>query len=117
VALASSQPANAEQEKAFNVTQNILQSHPDIQGLFACNDVMALGALQACQAMGRKDVKIVGFDASDDARAAIEAGTMLGSVAQYPREMGRLGVEAALRRLKGEKLDAYLPTKVDVIHR
>lgn len=116
VTLASSQPANAEQEKAFNVTQNILQSHPDIQGLFACNDVMALGALQACQSMGRKDVKIVGFDASDDARAAIQAGTMLGSVAQYPREMGRLGVESALRRLKGEKLEPYLPTKVDVIH-
>ncbi len=117
VVLASSQPANAEQEKAFNVTQNILQSQKDIQGLFACNDVMALGALQACKSMGRGDVKIVGFDASDDARKAILDGTMLGSVAQYPREMGRLGVESALRRLKGETLEPYIPTKVDVIHR
>ncbi|GMU51931.1 MAG: transporter [Candidatus Xenobia bacterium] len=113
--LAASQTANAEQEKAFNVTQNLLQTDPDVQGLFACNDVMALGALQACKAMRRGDILIVGFDASDDARAAIKAGTMAGSVAQYPREMGRLGVESALKVLAGETLSDTLPTKVDVI--
>lgn len=117
MSLAASQTANAEQEKAFNVTQNLLQSDPDVQGLFAANDVMALGALQACKQMRRTDLVIVGFDASDDARAAIRAGTMAGSVAQYPREMGRLGVESALERLQGKELPAYIPTKVDVIDR
>ncbi len=113
--LAASQTANAEQEKAFNVTQNLLQTDPDVQGLFACNDVMALGALQACKAMRRSDILIVGFDASDDARAAIRDGTMAGSVAQYPREMGRLGVESALELLSGKTISDTLPTKVDVI--
>ncbi|MEW6281318.1 MAG: substrate-binding domain-containing protein [Candidatus Eremiobacterota bacterium] len=117
VRLAASQTANAEQEKAFNVTQNLLQSDPDVQGLFACNDVMALGALQACRSMGREDILIVGFDASDDAREAIRQGQMLGSVAQYPREMGRLGVDSALRVLRGERLPDYVPTKVDVVDR
>ncbi len=115
--VAASQTANAEQEKAFNVTQNLLQSDPNIQGIFAANDVMALGALQACKQMRRDDIVIVGFDASDDARAAIKEGTMAGSVAQYPREMGRLGVESALERLNGKTLPAYIPTKVDVIDR
>jgi len=115
VVVAASQTANAEQEKAFNVTQNLLQSNPDIQGIFGCNDVMALGALAACKSMGRKEIVIVGFDASSPGRQAIQDGTMSGSVAQYPSEMGRLGVEKALAVLKGEKLPDYLPTKVDVV--
>lgn len=115
VALAASQTANAEQEKAYNVTQNILQADPDVQGLFACNDVMALGALKAALDMGRDDLVVVGFDASDDARNAVRAGTMAGSVAQYPGEMGRLGVESALKLLGGESLPPYIPTKVEVI--
>ncbi|MBS2036101.1 substrate-binding domain-containing protein [bacterium] len=115
VVVAASQTANAEQEKAFNVTQNLLQSNPDIQGIFGCNDVMALGALAACKSMGRKDIVIVGFDASAPGRQAIQNGEMSGSVAQYPSEMGRLGVEDALAVLKGQKLPDYVPTKVDVV--
>ncbi|MBN9413937.1 MAG: substrate-binding domain-containing protein [Candidatus Eremiobacteraeota bacterium] len=115
VQVAASQTANAEQEKAFNVTQNLLQSNPDIQGIFGCNDVMALGAMAACKSMNRKDIVIVGFDASAPGRQAIQEGSMAGSVAQYPGEMGRLGVEKALAVLKGEKLPDYLPTKVDVV--
>jgi len=113
--IAASQTANCEQEKAFNVTQNLLQADPNIQGIFACNDVMAMGAVQALKAMGRKDILVVGFDASADARKAIGAGDMLGSVAQYPREMGRIGVERAQAVLNGEKLAPYIPTKVDVV--
>ena len=115
VQVAASQTANAEQEKAFNVTQNLLQSNQDIQGIFGCNDVMALGAMAACKSMNRKDIVIVGFDASAPGRQAIQAGTMAGSVAQYPSEMGRLGIEKALAVLNGEKLPDYLPTKVDVV--
>jgi ribose/xylose/arabinose/galactoside ABC-type transport system permease subunit/ABC-type sugar transport system substrate-binding protein len=115
VRVAASQTANAEQEKAFNVTQNLLQSQPDASGIFACNDVMALGAMAACKSMNRQDVLVVGFDASGPGREAIKAGGMLGSVAQYPGEMGRLGVEKALEVLGGKKLPAYVPTRVDVI--
>jgi ribose/xylose/arabinose/galactoside ABC-type transport system permease subunit/ABC-type sugar transport system substrate-binding protein len=117
VTVAASQTANAEQEKAFNVCQNVLESDPNIQGIFAANDVMALGAMSACASMGRRDIKIVGFDASGPGRAAIKAGTMLGSVAQYPSEMGRLSVVNAVVRLKGVALPAYIPTKVEVIDR
>lgn len=117
VRVAVSQTANAEQEKAFNVTQNVLQSHPQIKGIFGCNDVMALGAMAACQSMHRNDVVIVGFDASGPGRDAIREGKMAGSVAQYATEMGRLGVEKALERLGGASLPPYVPTKVEVIDR
>lgn len=115
VVLAASQTAHAEQEKAFNVTQNLLQAKPDVQGIFGCNDVMALGAMAACKAMNRPDIRIVGFDASAPAREAMQQGSMVGSVAQYPAEMGRLGVEKALECLAGRPLPAYVPTKVEVV--
>ncbi|HEY3998803.1 MAG TPA: sugar ABC transporter substrate-binding protein, partial [Candidatus Xenobia bacterium] len=113
--IVASQPANWEQEKAFNVTQNVLQAHPEVQGIFCCNDVMAMGALEALSSANRKDVLLVGFDASADARKAIKAGTMLASVAQYPSEMGRISVESAVNLLGGKSLPPYIPTKVEVI--
>ncbi|MGE0495978.1 MAG: substrate-binding domain-containing protein [Vulcanimicrobiota bacterium] len=115
IEVVSSQPANADQEKAYSVTQNLFQAHPEITAVFACNDVMALGALRALESMGRQDVKVVGFDASDDARNAIKNGKMLASVAQYPSEMGRLGVVNAVKLLQGEKIPALVPTKVEVV--
>jgi ribose transport system substrate-binding protein len=113
--LVVTQPGNADQEKAFSVTQNMFQANSDIQGLFACNDVMALGALRALEGMDRGDVRVVGFDASDDVRAAIGKGTMLGSIAQYPDEMGRLGVVNAVKLLQGERVPNAIGTKVEVV--
>lgn len=110
-----SQPGNCDQEKAFSVTQNMFQSQPDIDGIFCCNDVMAMGALRALDGMGNQDVQVVGFDASDDARASIAQGRMLASVAQYPSEMGRLSVLHAVDILSGQSLPEAIGTKVEVI--
>lgn len=113
--MVTSQPGNADQEKAYSVTQNMFQANPEIQAVFCCNDVMAMGALRALQGMGRNDVLVMGFDASDDARAAISRGQMLGSVAQYPGEMGRLSVLNAVKLLSGEEIPGSVATKVEVI--
>ena len=107
MAVVASQPANWERDQGFTVFQNMLQAHPDIDALFACNDLMALGALEAIAAAGRSGrIRVVGFDALDDARKAIDAGRMEASMAQSPRDMGRLAVEAAARVLKGETVPA-----------
>ena len=105
--IVASQPANWERDQGFTVFQNMLQAHPDVDALFACNDLMALGAVEAIAAAGRSGrIRVVGFDALDDARKAIDAGRMDASMAQSPRDMGRLGVEAAARLLKGETVPA-----------
>ena len=65
------QPANSERGLGMTVMENMLQAHPDIQGVFATNDEMALGALRAIQAAG-KDIITVGFDGSPDALKSIE---------------------------------------------
>ncbi len=101
--IVASQPANWERDLGFTVFQNMLQAHSDIDALFACSDLMALGAVEAIAAAGRSgSIRVVGFDALDDARKMIEAGRMNASVAQSPRDMGRIAVESAARLLRGD---------------
>jgi ribose transport system substrate-binding protein len=114
--IVASQPANMERDQAFNVTQNILQAHPGITALFACNDVMALGALEAIAAAGKgAAVSVVGFDAQDDARKAITEKRMAATIAQNPREMGRLAVLTAHRLIKGETVPAEQPVAISLV--
>jgi len=111
-----SQTANWERDQGYNVFQNLLQSHPDLSGVFACNDLMALGAVEAiaaAQKTGR--VLVVGFDATGDARDAIRKGTMAGSVAQHPEEMGRLAVENALALIRQQTILNEIPVTVELI--
>ena len=116
VQILASQPANWERDQGFNVCQNLLQSHPDLQGVFACNDLMALGAVEAI-GMAQKTGKlvVVGFDATGDARAAIQKGTMDASVAQNPEQMGRLAVENALAVIQGKTIPTEVPVPVELI--
>lgn len=114
----ASQPANWERDQGFNVCQNLLQAHPDFNALFACNDMMALGAMEAISAADKSgQIAIVGFDAIADARQAILAGTLAASVAQFPAEMGRLAVENAVKLLHGETLPKFTPVKIELIKR
>lgn len=113
-----SQPANWERDQGFNVMQNLMQAHRAIDAVFACNDLMALGALEAIAAAGKTGrIKVVGFDAIDEARKEIAAGRMAASVAQHPAEMGRLAVENALKAIKGEPVPNYIPVTLELITR
>ena len=114
--IVASQPANMERDQAFNVTQNILQAHPDITALFACNDVMALGALEAIAAAKKGGaISVVGFDAQDDARKAITEKRMAATIAQNPREMGRMAVITAMKLIKGETVPAEQPVAISLV--
>lgn len=118
IAIVASQPANWERDQGFTVLQNLLQAHPDIDAVFACNDLMALGAIEAIAAAGRTGrIRVIGFDAVDDAKAAIQAGTMEASVAQFPFEMGRVAVESAVKVLRGERLPADIGVKLELVTR
>jgi ribose transport system substrate-binding protein len=102
VKVVASQTANWERDQGYNVFQNMLQANPHIDALFACSDLMALGAIEAIAAAGKTGrIRVIGFDAVDDARQAIAAGTMLASVAQFPGEMGRIAVEDAVALVRG----------------
>lgn len=116
LSVVASQTANWERDQAFNVMQNMLQAHADIGAVFACNDVMALGAVEAIAAAGRTaSIRVVGFDAQDDARKAVTEQRMAGTIAQNPREMGRLAMLTAARLLKGEAVAAEQPVPIALI--
>jgi ribose transport system substrate-binding protein len=106
VELVATQTANFDRDEGFTVAQNIFQANPDLAGLFAQNDEMALGAVEAAREAGTlDDLVIVGFDAIDDALQAIQDGDMEGTIAQQPSEMGRLSVEAAADIAAGEEVE------------
>lgn len=97
VELLMREPADFEREQARAIFARILQDEPEIDAVFAHNDAMALGAMEAAQAVHRNDeIVFIGFDAISEAIDAIEAGDLRATVAQQPKEMGRLAVELAV---------------------
>jgi ribose transport system substrate-binding protein len=116
IKIIASQTANWEREQGFTVFQNMLQAHPDIDTVFACNDMMALGAIEAIAGAGRTGkIRVLGFDAVDDARRALMAGTMEATVAQYPDEMGRVAVETAVKVLRGEPVQSDVVVRIGLV--
>src|SRR5437867_6883785 len=116
IVIVASQTANWERDQGFNVFQNILQSHPDVQAVFACSDLMALGAVEAIRTAKRRgDIIVVGFDAFSEAQDAVKAGTMHATVAQSPSIMGALAVENALHALRGEPLQENIRVNIKLV--
>jgi ribose transport system substrate-binding protein len=114
IELVAKQSANFNRAEGLRVMENILQAHPDIDAVFAQNDGMALGAVEALRAAGKLDqVVVVGFDAIDDAVKAVEDGEMAGTIAQQPALMGSLAVEKAFNYL--ETGSVYIPVDLKVV--
>ena len=87
--LVASQTANFDRAEGLTVMENLLQAHPDVKAVFCQNDEMALGASEAIKTSG-KDIVVVGFDGNEDAISAVEDGSLSATVAQKPKEMGKL---------------------------
>ncbi|MBC7326851.1 substrate-binding domain-containing protein [bacterium] len=116
VKVVAKRPADSRRDLAMKVMEDILQRHPDLDGVFAQNDEMALGALQAIEAAGKLGkIKVIGFDGNKDALEAIKAGKMLATVAQLPEEMGKMAVDVALKVLKGEKVEKNIYVPVTLV--
>jgi len=107
-----SQPGDWDTQRGYDQATNALTAHPNLNGIFTANDQMALGAFAAAQALGRDDVVIIGYDANDDAVQMVLAGELFGTVAQYPADMGRQGVEAAVAAMRGESVAENIATLI-----
>ncbi|WP_425284908.1 D-ribose ABC transporter substrate-binding protein [Devosia crocina] len=98
--MVAQQSANWSQTEAFTKMESILQANPDIKGVIAGNDTMAMGALAALEAAGRSDVIVVGFDGSNDVRDAIISGKVTATVLQPAYRQAQWAVELADKYLK-----------------
>ncbi|AWW39480.1 MULTISPECIES: substrate-binding domain-containing protein [Streptomyces] len=115
IKVVAKQPADFDRTKGLDVMTNLLQAHPDVDGVFAENDEMALGAIKALGSKAGKSVQVVGFDGTPDGLTAVENGTLFASVAQQPKELGRIAVDNALRAADGEKLSQLVKVPVKVV--
>lgn len=110
----TSQTAEFDRTKGLNVMENILQGNKDIQAVFAHNDEMALGAIEAIKAAG-KDIIVVGFDGNDDALKAVESGELKATIAQQPALIGEEAVNASEKILKGDKVDDTISVPLKLV--
>ncbi|MEV1238741.1 substrate-binding domain-containing protein [Nonomuraea sp. NPDC050022] len=114
IQVVAQQPADFDRTKGLDVMTNLLQSNPGLDGVFAENDEMALGAIKALGAKAGKEVKVVGFDGTPDGLKAVKAGTMNASVAQQPALLGQQAVAAAVKAAMGEKIEKTVAVPVKV---
>ena len=110
----ASQTANFNRTEGMSVMENMLQADGDIKAVFAANDEMALGAVEAMSGAG-KNVLVVGFDATDDAIAAVKAGRMAATVAQQPELIDSTAVENAVNLINGVSIPSSIPVEVTLI--
>ena len=108
--------ADGQRAKAMAVMEDMLQAHRDLKGVFGINDDSALGALSVLEAAGRKDIVIVGFDATPEAQKAILRGSALkADVAQHPRAIGQKVIEMVARSLAGESVPPVVAVEVGLV--
>lgn len=103
-------------DDALKAAEDLLQGNPNLKAIFAINDNSALGTLAAAQARGRKDLIIVGYDATPEALKIIKTGGQFkADIAQFPREIGAKTMEAVTMKLNGQTPAANIDVPVKLV--
>lgn len=109
IEIVATQVADFDRAKAMSVMENILQANPQIDALYAANDEMLLGALEAIEAAGRTDEIIkIGCDAIDDTLEVIKNGKVEATIAEPPFFLGKAILNAAYDHLEGKTIEKYV---------
>lgn len=102
-----------------STVENMLQAYPDITGIFCPDGDRTLGAYIACQANGRQDVLIAGYDATpEQLEIMLQDGpdcNMICATALHPDRLGSIAVEVADKILNGETVDEVIYSEVDLM--
>lgn len=113
IKIVADQPAGGDRVQANTVMDNLLQSYPNLGGVFGINDDSALGALKSVMNAGKLGkVKIVGYDATPEARKAIDAGQMVGDPEQHPDQIGKITIDQIHAYFNGQTPPKYIPVPV-----
>lgn len=108
-------PCGGETPKGYSATQDALQSHPDLAGIFAINDPAALGAYSALEKAGKADqVKIIGFDGQKSGKEAIRDGKIYADPIQFPTKIGQMTMQTIVKYMNGEEVpkEQLIPTSL-----
>ena len=116
VKLVDVQNGKQERDTALSVTENLIQRHPDLAGLFSVNDGGSMGALSAIESSG-KDIKLTSVDGAPEAIAAMQrpGSKFIETSAQYPADMVRIGLGIALAKKWGANVPREIPIDVKLV--
>lgn len=111
-----SQTANFDRAEGLTVMENMLQGNSDVQAVFAQNDEMALGAIEAIQGAGLSNqITVVSFDGTEGGIKAVEGGSLAATIAQQPDEMGRLALQAAYDFYAGQEITEKIDSPLELV--
>ncbi|MEP3247503.1 MAG: sugar ABC transporter substrate-binding protein [Sneathiella sp.] len=114
--LLDSRTAHWETEEANTVFSTMLTANPDIQGVMAANDSMAIGVVKALESAGRKDITVVGFDNIPAVGPMIADGRLLATVDQFGQQMAANSIDLALKVVAGgPKLKGWVKTPIELV--
>jgi simple sugar transport system substrate-binding protein len=110
-------PTDCDQVKGVDAAETILTANPDVKAIYGACGPPIIGALESIANAGRSpdSIIVVGFDASPDELAAIEAGTEDATVAQFPAKMGELGIETVWKAVTGQTVEANVDTGTAIV--
>ena len=110
------QSADYERNRALTETEAMLRVHPNINGIFAANDEMGLGAAQAILNAGKtKQVTVVSVDGVHEALEAVQSGKLAGTVSQYPYAEGQMAVQACQALAEGKTIPKHITSPIELI--
>jgi ribose transport system substrate-binding protein len=115
IQIVASESGQDTAETAKTATAEMLRLHPDVQGLFACNVDVSVGALQALEAAKRTDVKMVAFDPAKSLLDGLRSGEVSAIIVQDPFKMGYEGVKVVALRNKGQTSPRLIDTGVEMV--
>lgn len=114
--LLDSRTAHWETEEANQVFSTMLTANPNLQGVMAANDSMAVGVVKALEAAGRTDIVVVGFDNIPAVGPMIEDGRMLATVDQFGQLMAADAIDLALAVVAGgPELEGWVKTNIELV--
>lgn len=117
IELVSVQPGNWDRNTAYNIATDLIQAHPDLKGIFACNDVMALAAVEALETAGKKDGVIVyGVDFTEEAQAAIKEGRLDGSITYSPSVYTKAALLLSLKVVQGQEIEGPVYSPLAIVN-
>jgi len=114
--IVATQEGKGTTEGGRAVMSDLIGRYPDLSAVFPINDPSALGAISALESANKlQDVTIVTVDGSQEALAAIKAGKLLSSSAQFPKEIGRIAAEKVYDHLAGKPVEKDVVVRVELI--
>lgn len=105
------QYGGGDQAKSADITKSIIQSNPDIKGIYGSNEGSAIGVVQGVKESGKKGITVVGFDSGQAQIDAINSGLEAGAITQDPMAIGQQVVKAAMEAINGK--GSQLPKTID----